>query len=31
VVPKVFKRCRCIPEHTIVYYSNCWIKMFFQN
>jgi hypothetical protein len=22
VVPKVFKRCRCIPEHTIVYYSN---------
>jgi hypothetical protein len=20
VVPKVFKRCRCIPEHTIVYY-----------
>jgi hypothetical protein len=24
VVPKVFKRCRCIPEHTIVYYSN-WL------
>jgi hypothetical protein len=21
VVPKVFKRCRCIPEHTIVYYN----------
>jgi hypothetical protein len=26
VVPKVFKRCRCIPEHTIVYYSNLVVE-----
>jgi uncharacterized protein YlzI (FlbEa/FlbD family) len=26
VVPKYSKRCRCIPEHTIVYYSNLVVE-----